>query len=441
MEKGKIKTYWASVSHLSGDGLVVCVKSNDKPACIRFSSPEQLKQAINSKKIKVKKWAITVPKSVCILKPLTLPASDMSEADRMVEFELPLLVPLSLEQIVYGCTLLKQQTNMLQLLVCIMKQQTLHTHLRQYEEVGIKPHIVTLDALAIQSWFNLVNNRSSLSEMNIFVDEHRLILIISTNGALCQIKELTLSEANSELSLNQFITETLNELNKSPLSSEIKTEISISGPEKFVSRIKESLNIASNKSFSMQLINVTPKITFYEDNDSHNNNYDLNYETALAEGLYDLAANSKFIYSNLLPRQHLKKSQQKILLKRASHKLELQINPIEYIAGGVESKRQRLKAIQNQLSNRGQITKTLEELYRFTPKGISISELSFVYNQDTAHIEMKGQADTLSNAFEYANAMSEADLLKKIQIINAQQIPSPRGSIVEFKANCVFGKD
>ena len=121
--------------------------------------------------------------------------------------------------------------------------------------------------------------------------------------------------------------------------------------------------------------------------------------------------------------------------------IERQIAPIEYIASTVESKRQRIKAVRNQISNRGQVAKILEELYRYTPRTISISELRFVSRHNGASIAIKGQADVLSNAFEYVNAVSQAELLGTIQIVNAQQIPRPGGSVVEFKAECVVRND
>jgi hypothetical protein len=90
------------------------------------------------------------------------------------------------------------------------------------------------------------------------------------------------------------------------------------------------------------------------------------------------------------------------------------------------------------LADRGQITRIVDELYKYTPRAISINQLKFSSKQSGALVEIKGQADLLSDAFEYTDAMSKAGLLNKIQIIDAQQIPRPGGSIVEFKANCVI---
>jgi Tfp pilus assembly protein PilN len=125
-------------------------------------------------------------------------------------------------------------------------------------------------------------------------------------------------------------------------------------------------------------------------------------------------------------------------IQRACQKIEKEIAPIKHIAADVESKRQKVKAIQAQLSNRDQISEIFSQLYKYSPKQISISQMSYLSKADTASVNIKGQADTLSSAFEYSDAMKDSELLNNIQIINAQQIPRPGGSVVEFKAECTM---
>jgi len=189
----------------------------------------------------------------------------------------------------------------------------------------------------------------------------------------------------------------------------------------------------------------------------------------VATGLFGLAKDSKFLFSNLLPQEYLRRSEKKILIfnylfigsaflllilllwlclwamnwriESKSRIIESRIAPIEDMASSVDKKRQRVKAIQDQLSNRDLITQIFQELYKYTPKNISINHLSFLQKYGRASIEIKGQADLLSNAFEYTEAMREAPLLKRMQIVNAQQIPRPGGSVVEFKAQCVIKND
>ncbi|MHC4743843.1 MAG: hypothetical protein ACYS8Z_18155, partial [Planctomycetota bacterium] len=79
----------------------------------------------------------------------------------------------------------------------------------------------------------------------------------------------------------------------------------------------------------------------------------------------------------------------------------------------------------------------ISELYRYTPKAISISELKYRTKGSAASIDLKGQADSLPTAFDYTEAVKDAELLCDLQIITAQQVARPGGgSVVEFKAYC-----
>jgi hypothetical protein len=118
------------------------------------------------------------------------------------------------------------------------------------------------------------------------------------------------------------------------------------------------------------------------------------------------------------------------------------IAPIESVAGGVDKKRQRVRAIQNQLSNRGLITLVFKELYKYTPKNISISRLRFSPKDGGVLIEMQGQADSLQGAYEYTEAMlREAALMNRIEMVKNQVIPRPGGSVAEFKAQSTIRND
>jgi len=468
MQTGRIKTEWASLSMAQDGNVIVCAKRGDVPCCMRFNSLEHLKHAIDNKKMLVKKWAVAVPGSLCILKPVALPALDLAEAAKMVEFELPSLIPLPPETIVYGCTLLNKQDNMLNILVCIVKLKTLNQYLEPYKAIGTEPQRIILDSLAIQNWFNTTGAATQGPGVSVFVNKDHCVVLTSINGNFHKAAELTLSGADVATSLREIVEEILNQ--RDELSAWLKktTFILLAGAKEYVSEIKRLLSLMPPESAFTPKVSVisNPQITYYEDGGYKHDNSSSRWEAAVAAGLHELAANSKLPHSNLLPQQYVRSFQRKLLLfncfvtgglslllllllwlcltatswriERVSHKIELQIAPIEHIAGSVESKRQRVKAIQKQLSNRGQITQIAEELYRYTPKTISISELRFTSTHSKASIEIKGQADSLSSAFEYTDAMSKADLLDKIQIINVQQIPRPGGSVVEFKANCVI---
>jgi len=466
MKAGRIKTDWASLTIADDGSAIICVKCDDKPCCVRFGSLEGLKQARDNRKISVKKWAVAIPRSSCILKPLALPASDLAEAAKMIEFEIPSLVPLPREKIVYGCTTLQKQNNMLNILVCILKLSTLNQHLEPYKAIGIEPHRITLNTLAIQNWFDTNDAAASEPRICVLVNKHHGVVLTFVNGNFHKESELAPVEQDSAISSSEIVREIRQQ--KADLDSSLKEKgaILLAGTPEYVGQVKTLLDSAPESGKVTVVAN--PEISSYKDGkygyDSSNNIY--SYEAIVAAGLYALAVNAKLPYSNLLPQQYVKRYLKKTLLsnylltavlsvvliilslmsisamnwriEKMSGMIEAQIAPIEHAAGSVDSKRQRVKAIQAQLADRGQITRIVDELYKYTPRAISINQLKFSSKQSGALVEIKGQADLLSDAFEYTDAMSKAGLLNKIQIIDAQQIPRPGGSIVEFKANCVI---
>ncbi|MCX5638740.1 MAG: hypothetical protein NTX52_13775 [Planctomycetota bacterium] len=465
--KARIKTDWASLSIARDGGVIVCVKSNNVPVCTYFKSSDQLKEAIRGRKIRVKKWAVALSKSSCILKQLTLPASDLIEAAKMIEFELSSLIPLPQDQIVYGCTPLSKQDNMLNVLVCIVKLSILNEHLKPFRIIGVEPHRIAIDSLAIQNWFDTANGNASDAEISALIDQRSCIVLTSINGNFHKANELIFSDSDFAACSCEILQEILRQREELPVSLKNKASVLLTGPEKYASEVKNMLHSTlGDATTTFEAVVVPhPRIVYFAADGKHEHSGDgLYYEAVVAAGLFELAVSSKLPHSNLLPQRYVRKHQKKALLfnylltsclfvmlillvwlflvavnwriSRICHTIESQIAPIEQLAGSVDSKRQRVKVMQRQLSNRGQITQIVEELYKYTPKTISISELRFVSEHSGASIEIKGQADLLANAFEYTDAVRKAELLSEMQIVNAQQIPRPGGSVVEFKAHC-----
>jgi hypothetical protein len=465
----KIKTQWASLNLADDGNVIVCVKSNSvvQRDCLRFESLEQLKSAIDSKRISAKKWVVSVPRSSCILKPVTLPAADMNEAAKMIEFELPSLVPLSPEEFVYGCTLLNKQGNMLNVLVCILKLSVLEKFLKPYRTIGIQPLRIGFESLAINNWFRMSGTLASEPFISVLVNKRGCAVQTYADGNLQKASDLILANGDITATSGEIVEEILNQQEELPASLKNTFEVLIAGVDEYALEVK---NLLSSKALELSIsdrisIIPNPEIVCYdEDGKCEHDNGRFCYEAAAAAGLLDIAANYKFPQSNMLPQQYVRRYERKARLgkylqtavlsivlfvliwlslaasnwriERLSSVIESQIVPIEQIAGGVDSKRQRVIAIRRQLSNRGRIAQIIEELYKYTPKSISISELKFLAGQTGASVEIKGQADSLSAAFDYSQAIRKARLLHGIQIENAQQIHRPGGSIVTFKAYC-----
>jgi len=461
----KIKTEWASVKLTHYGPVVVCANLKDTFVCICFENLQAFKNAIDKKKISVRKWAASVPSSCCIFKTVELPAESVSEAFKMVEFELASLVPIPSEKLVYGCTLLSSHDNLLDVLVCIMKIDTLEHTLEPYRAIGIYPNKVIADSAALSCWFNTINKQNSDTAVNVLFDKGRCQIIISSKGNLHSFEKIKTVTDNTKLIMHQLTSEIIHKKNELAHLGDGETAINLAAPKVNIAEIKDFLEENEHTDLGTVSVLECPRIVFYEDKAGYQTN-ELYHDATVAEGLARSTTQAGFEYLNLLPKRLLKKVQQKAQLinyavtaglsfllifalwlnfvllnwriERTCRKIHAQIAPVEHIATSVEGKRQRVKAIQKQLSNRGQISLVLQELYKYSPRSISISEIKFTSHSNKVNITIKGQADSLSNAFEYSKAMKDARLLNDIHIINAQQVPRPGGSVVEFKADCMI---
>lgn len=462
-----IKTEWASLCLADDGNVIVCAKYNGTPHCVRFSSSKQFQQAIGERKVLIKKLAVAIPRSSCILKSLALPASDLDEGSRMIKFELPSLVPLSADETIYGSTLLNKQDNMLNTLVCILKLNTLEEHLEPYKVIGIEIHRITLSSLAIQFWFNAASPVTSKPLICALMNKHKCSIQTCIDSNLHRANELTLDGSDAAVSSHEIVGEMLRQQDE--LSASVKETVvfALAGSENRIIEVKNLLCSILPESDMAEKVFVipNPSVQCYTDGVTSEDDSDRYvWEGIIASGLFDMAVHAKLLHSNLLPQEYTRRHRRKALLfrylctgclslvlivliwlyfiamnwrtEKISRQIESQIAPIEHTASMVDRKRQRVNVIQQQLSNRGQIIAIINEIYKYTPKAISLSELRFVSRHGGASIEIKGQADLLSTAFSYTDAMSKANLLNNLQIENTQQIPRPGGSVVVFKAYC-----
>jgi len=456
----RIKSQWAALQATDDGGLIVAVRTNGaSPRCLYFKDPQQLKQAIGRKMLLVRKWIVSVPRSWCILKPLQLPAGDLSEAVAMVEFELPSLLPIPPDRLVYGCTQLSSSDNMLDVLVCIVKTDRLNSYLETCQSAGIKPAKVLFSSLAIQNYCSSETAEAQSGPAVITITDDRCAEVITcVEGNLRRANQIQSSDTQ------YIVQEILHQLAQLPTALREETTIILGGSARYTSQLKSTLaSELHNKIIILDSLQIHSNQNDQADVDSDNYSYD----AAIAAGLVDSRNQERFAnldLFNLLPQDRLKKHARKAQLanylttgclsvlfiallwlslaaanwrtERLCRQIDAQIEPIKHIAGQIEAKRRRIQAITNHLSNRGLITRVFEDLYRHTPDCISLSNLNYIVQHNAVSVQLKGQADILSNAFGYTEAMDNATALDAMQIENAQQISKPGGSVVEFSAGC-----
>jgi type II secretory pathway component PulL len=451
-------------------GVVVCLKTDGAPRCLRFEPFEQLAEALARKALVVHKWAVAAPRALYILKAISLPAADPDEAARMAEFEVPSLVPLSAQEVIYGCTVAGRQDHLLRVLVYLIKAEALARYLEPCRAAGIEPQRVVPDVLAMHAWFLRAVPDVAAPAVFVLAESTQCHILTSHEGNFQDSQVRPLGDdraadaqeiAHEVLDRGAHLAARAREGREA--SESVPAAVVLAGGSPLVPLLAARLRAAAGMDTATITVIDVPTTSALLSDQGGTEGQD--GAAVTAAGLLELSAGAQQPHVNLLPPEHFVQEQRRMVVRnglrvaalaalvvvltwvclgaanrrltRACGMIKAQIAPIEKLAGGVDRKRQRLKAVQRQLANRGRITETLAELYECTPKEISLSVLDVAWKQGAMSIDLQGRADLLPTAFEYTNAVRDAPLLRTMQILDAQQVPRADGrSVVEFKAHC-----
>ncbi|HPS55252.1 MAG TPA: hypothetical protein PLP05_06620 [Sedimentisphaerales bacterium] len=379
----------------------------------------------------------------------------------MVEFELESLLPLPGNQLVYGCSVIKTSSDIITLMVYILKLNILENICSSYKEIGVVPVKISVDDAAVNCWFN---RRRTISAVNIdiLIDQDICLVFFSSQGNLLDRQLIDLNDSCWCSTIEDAINGTTGQRSKNEPSLSFVT---IAGSSENMDKLLDVLRIKQISLAIEEIAAIQPPVPDIWANCS-NTHQQCCLSAVLTTGLIESIEDEKLKYLNLIPQYKREKAKKRKLIinsfaitifsatllislwfclqamnwrvDKHCRMVQAQISPIEHIADTVESKRQKLKAIQKQFASRGTISQIFHELYKFSPANISISQINFNSKTDAAIIDIKGQSNSLSTAFEYADSMEQAELLKKINITNVQQTPVAGKSIVEFEASCTI---
>jgi hypothetical protein len=148
------------------------------------------------------------------------------------------LIPLPVDEIVYGSTLLNKQDNMLNVVVCILKLNTLNEHLKPYRAIGIAPHRITLNSLAIQNWFNTTSTVTSGLVISALVNKPSCAVQTCIDGNFHKANELTLVGRDVTASSREIIQEILRQREELPTLLRETTMFLLAGAEEYVSEVR-----------------------------------------------------------------------------------------------------------------------------------------------------------------------------------------------------------
>ena len=291
-------------------------------SCVFFETIEKLKDAIKNKIICVKNWVISVPDNRCITKSVELPASHIGQAYKMLEFELPSYLPVPSEELVYGCSMIKQNDNLLNVLVHILKIKSLEEILADYRAIGVKPAKMMVDSIAVKSWFNQTRQNNG-PEVNLLFEKNCLFILAGSDGSLQRHDEIVFNSSDIESKKEQIKEEIHHLANEIVGAKKDQIVFKIACRKDIQVDIRNWFDNSFNSVGFLEL----PELVSY-DGDSNFRDGQFAYESVVAQGLVRSIEEPRLAFLNLLPRKLLKKTEQKKLFVSASVTAALSVSLI-----------------------------------------------------------------------------------------------------------------
>lgn len=417
------------------------------PSCIFFEDLDKLGQAISAGKIKVRRWAVCVPHQICICKKISLPTTNLAEAVKMVEFELPSRVPIPLEELTYGCTLATSVENSLTLWVYAIRLSVLERYLEDYRTIGLNVTMITVDALALHRWATS-QARGQVDKALIFAEFGDNGLFLATQkGHLQQMGSWNLQANGVMQSLLPMLQETL-QGHQQP-DGDIGL-IQTSGTDVSFPRldtIQEHINhlLPNGSDIKLTPVDLPDPLEWCSPwNGEHGTRQELLEACTVVLGTLLQTQQPEFIHQNLAPRQWVAAQQQRVRQRRLLNigsrvllimllgwtlmwainrrllkqieRLDTMMEPFARIADHIDSKRAVVVAVERQRLGQAQLLQSLEDIYRFLPDSVYLNQIVYESRYGKTSVDLKGYATQAETTLDIPARLQAASLLNQVRL-------------------------
>jgi type IV pilus assembly protein PilM len=129
------------------------------------SNGEVVKEVLEDLNIENKNINISVAGQGVVVRSMQLPMMSISEAKKAVGFEAEKHIPFTIDEVFLDCFMLKQlpQENKMLILLAAAKKDLITQRLNLLKELGIVPHIIDVDSLALANVFNRQEIKKTIS--------------------------------------------------------------------------------------------------------------------------------------------------------------------------------------------------------------------------------------------------------------------------------------
>ena len=432
---------------LSKQGFVILsVPKNGRPSCICFKDLAQLGQAIAGGQVKVRRWAVSLPNKLCICKKVTLPTPHLEEAVKMVEFELPGIVPIPLSELTYGCSLAQQREGSVTLWVYVAKLSKLYQHLEPLQEVGIHPSTITVDSLAFFHWIAHFAQGHADNALLFTEDKNGGVFLDAYAGGLLQIDTWEPPKLQTPGRIASFLQHAIQTRRQKDDLASLPTCV-YTATEEHTEGVETAIENTLNQLEPIQRIPITlpdPMEWCSPWNGQFGTREELANACTISVGTMKQAQEGDCSYQNLAPAQLLAAQRRRIRQQQAlqlsclivavlllgwgtlwamNQRLERRIvllqetmAPYAQIADSIEAKRLVVSAVNRQQLSRVQLLDVLHDIYAFMPESVYLTQMTYESRHGKTSVDIKGYSTKAETTLDIPSHMEKAPLLNRVQL-------------------------
>lgn len=395
-------------------------------------------------------WVLIIPAYQCTTKYAFLPSAEPAEIEKMLEFELPNIVPYNTRPWTWDFSIVgRQEDGASKVLIVLSPLSIIDRYLQNLMSLGIKPNVITVSAMF---YTLLLNKDKTLLELNssgyfclnddyldFFVIENRQVVFLRgarSKGKFCENTRLVEAEIQRSLSM-------VKEYRFANCPDRL---FAINTNDSTVDFVKIVEKVAG---FSVEEIESA---ALYNEHSSV-----IDRLTTISSDDYLSSASEKAQISLLpkvLKQNHRRSNKRRkmalhalkvcfVLLlaflclktiiwrkSRLLRRYEQRLSAISPMAEKLQFLRQQLDIIQSQLQSNVSTLDIVTELYRVLPKDITVHYLSIEHEKK---ITARAQAKLLSQAFDCIGPLEQSDYFENVKQNYANQRQIQDSLLIDFE--------
>jgi len=442
-----------------------------RPPRVYVLPRDRFVESVRGGLVRARRWCAAIPRRNCLVKRISLPACGEDEARRMLEFEVPSLVPTQDDGLCYDVAELRRnEDGTTEYLVFLSPRDRVEQATALLREAGVTPDEVMPDSVALWRWLGRDMGRPGPALL-LCVEPRRCQVLAVGDGRLQGSRELVLAD-EAAIDVAVLLAEA-----QRVCPGEIGLEIGsarrvvLAGSGGLASVLASQLRALREESRDPAPVETAkPSVIVLNPlGEAVGDTLMSDLSLLSAVGCALETADGEFEAFNLAPtdwregrlrrRQRIEWAKtigltaavpvllwlllavRTVRLDARCAELDREMAPIKDVAVTLELKKRQAKLIQSQLLDRSLPLEVMAELYSRVPEGLGLSYLMLDLDVADPQLGMKGPAKSLESAFAFPLVLEESPLFTDVRPEAAQQVSRGQGVLIEFGCRCRIGTE